>query len=200
MRIVPLAIASRPSAAMEGELYLALISWTCIRSETHLTVHGIDTLLAVRRLRIRVPDTGRMLLVIDRSTRIELRGAAIGSAQRQWQSIRILMRRGGRARLRRVAGDVLPPLRGGPIRAFGPIRKAHAPHAALRRGGGMLRAMRPAGHRPAIRSAAFRRGARALAVAPPRAIAKVAVSARQRRHAASFSARPADPQRGHHSP
>ena len=193
---------------MESELYLALISWAGVRPGTRLGVCGIDTLLSVLRLQIQVPDTGRMLLVIDRSTRVELRGAGIGRAQRRRQSIRILMGRGGRARLRRVTGGLLPLPRHGLRAVSGSILKVSSPileagdliAAAHERG--ILRASPLARHRTAIRPVAapvLRAGN--LAVVSLRRLTRVTVSARQRRHAASFSARlAADPQRGHHSP
>ena len=199
MRIVRLDVASRRLAAMDGELYLAQIEWSGGSADTRLAVYGIDTLLPVRRLRIAVPDAGRMLLVIDRSTRVELRGAGDSRAQRRRRSMRILMGRGSRAPLRRVAGDVLPLLRRGPIDALGPILRAGAPLASARRRT-MLPAARPARHRPALRAAASPGLLGGLAVAPPHEIARVAVGARQRRHAASFSARSAGLQQGNRSP
>ena len=214
MRIVRLDVVSRPPAIMDSELYLALISWTGDWSETRLTVHGIDRWFPVRRLRIGVPDAGRMLLVIDRSTRVELRSAGGSRAQRRRQSIRILMRRGGRAPLRRVAGGVLPLLRrglttargpvyetSGPVRgASGPVREASGPRAAAL-GGRMLHAPPPVRHPTAIRPAdgSWHR-AGSLAVASLHSIMRVTVSAKQRRDAASFSARATDRQRRYDSP
>ena len=194
MRIVRLDVVSRASAPADNELYLALISWSGASPDARLTVHGIDGLLPVRRLRIRVPDDGRMMLVIDRSTRVRLWSAGSRRADRRQQSIRILMRRRNRASLRRV-NEVLPLLRHGLRDAFSPIRKAGDSLAAARERR-MLRAPLPARRPTAVRPAASRRRTGSLAVTSPSRIAEVAVSARQRRYAASCSSQAAAPQPG----
>ena len=198
MRVVRLDVVSGPPSGSDDELYLALIAWSGASPGTRLTVHGIDAPLPVRRLRTRVPDDGRMLLVIDRSTRIELRSVRSSRAERRRRSIRILMRRGSRTRLRRVTNAVLPLLRHGSRRAPGPVRKANDLLAAVRERR-MLSAARPARHPAAIRPPASWRHAGKLALTPPREIAKVAVGARQRRDAASCVTRLCAPQPGSRS-
>ncbi|MDE0457717.1 MAG: protein kinase [Chromatiales bacterium] len=198
MRIVRLDVVSRPPSAAGDEIHLALIAWSGAAPGACLTVHGIDTPFAARRLRIPVGgNDGRMLLVVDRNTRVELRGAGSGRAERR-RSIRILVRRGSRTRLRHLTRDVLSIPRRGLRRVLDPIRKAMGLPAASR-GSTILHAVRPARWPAAIRTASSWRHAGGPAVLPSRKVAGVAAGTRQRRRASSYLKRVAS-QPGPRSP
>ena len=184
MRIVRLDVVSRPPSAADDEIYLALIAWSGAAPGACLTVHGIDALVAVRRLRIPVGgNDGRMLLVVDGSIRVELRSAGSSRAERR-RSIRILVRRRSRTPLRHLTQGVLAVPRHGLRGASGPIRKARGLPAASR-ASAILHAVRPAAWPASMRPASSWRHAGGLTVLPSRTIAKVAAGTRQRRYASS---------------
>lgn len=195
VRIVRLDVAARPPAppawiALDREVHLALIAWSGGAEDVRLTVTGAGTGFPAGLT--RASGEGRLLLVVDRSVRIEIRCRGRGRTARRNASVRIRVGRREPRAIHRVAGAVRA-VRHGALRAgSGPIRKAgvsimSAPATGLLRSAPLAGAAVNLQPVAALRRSGPLTAARAR-VAGATPVAGVGVSARQRRHAALYRA------------